>query len=121
MRDRVAVAARGLQRDDRAAFGRAIGSAHKIHLPADDADMPSARGFGIDLTRQIDLERAVDRDKPPEISEYHSVVRVGRRAQPDRGIAVGEAVEAARAHQHRANRDSRIDLFVPVVDHARGH
>ena len=44
-----AVAVRGLQRDDRVAFARTVGGAHKIHLPATDADMPSARGFSIDL------------------------------------------------------------------------
>jgi len=49
--------------------------------------MPSARGFGIDLARQIDIQRTVDRDKPPELAEHHRVVGVRRRAS-HRGAAL---------------------------------
>ena len=63
------------------AFERAIGGAHKIHLPAEDANMPSARGFSIDLACQIDLQRAVDR------GGWRIVRRLSNLQPPQRGIA----------------------------------
>jgi len=40
----------------------------KIHLAADETDMSSPCGLGVDLTGEVDLERAIDRDKAAEIA-----------------------------------------------------
>ena len=52
-----------LQRDDRTPLRGAVGGTYKIHLAADEADVSSACGLGIDLTGEVDLERAIDRDE----------------------------------------------------------
>ena len=36
-------------------------------------------------------------------------------------IAIGKPVEPARSHQHRADRNTRIDFLVPVIDDAGLH
>src|SRR6266481_6080453 len=43
------------------------------------------------------------------------------RADLDSRVAVGEAVEPRRSHQHRGYSDGGVDLLVPVVDDARLH
>src|SRR5260370_29406491 len=57
-----------LQRDDRTPLRGAVGGTDKIHLPADKADMSSPSGLGVDLTGQVNLERAIDRDEAAEIA-----------------------------------------------------
>ena len=46
----------------------------------------------------------IDRDKAAEIAEHQRVMGIARRADVDRWVAVGEAVEPAGAHQHQASR-----------------
>ena len=46
---------------------------------------------------------------------------IGRRADLDRRVAVGEAVEPRGSHQHRRHGDGGVDLLVPVVDDAGLH
>jgi hypothetical protein len=55
-----------LQRDDRSPLRRAIGGAHEIHLPADQTDVPSCRGFRVYLPRKVDFERPIDSNKAAE-------------------------------------------------------
>ncbi len=43
------------------------------------------------------------------------------RADLDRRVAVGEAVEPRGSHQHRRHSDGGVDLLVPVVDDAGLH
>ena len=93
----------------------------EIHLAADKADMPSPCGLGIDLAGEVDLERAIDRDEAAEIAEHQRVMGVRRRADLDRRVAVGEAVEPRGSHQHRRHGDGGVDLLVPVVDDAGLH
>jgi hypothetical protein len=46
---------------------------------------------------------------------------IRRRADFDRWVAVGEAVEPRGTHQHRRHGDGEVDLLVPVVDDAGLH
>ena len=75
----------------------------------------------VDLTRHVDFERAIDRDEAAEIAKHQRVMGIGRRAELDRRVAVGEAVEPRGSHQHRRHGDGRVDLLVSVVDDARLH
>ena len=103
------------------AVSGAVGGTDKIHLPADKADMFSPCGLGVDLTGEVDLERAVDRDEAAEIAEHQRVMGIRCRADLDRRVAVGEPVEARGSHQHRRHGDGGVDLLVPVVDDAGLH
>ena len=47
----------------------AVGDTYKIHLPADKAGMSSPCGLGVDLTGEVDLERAIDRDEAAETAK----------------------------------------------------
>ena len=78
--------------------------------------MPSPCGLGVDLTGEVDLKRAIDRDEAAEIAEHQRVMGIGRRADMDRRVAVGEAVEPRGSHQHRRHGDAGVEFLVPVVD-----
>ena len=83
--------------------------------------MPSPCGLGIDLAGEVDLERSVDRDEAAEIAEHQRVMGVRRRADVDRRVAVGEAIDPRRSHQHRRDGDAGVDFLVPIVDDAGLH
>jgi hypothetical protein len=107
--------------DDRSSLRRTVGCTDEVHLAADKPDMPSSCGLRIDLAGEVDLERTVDRDEPAEIAEHQRVVCVRGCADVDRRIAVREAVEASRSHQHCCHGDPGIDLLVTVVDDGGRH
>src|SRR5438477_3513248 len=83
--------------------------------------MPSPCGLGVDLTGEVDLKRAINRDEAAEIAEHQRVMGIRRRADLKRRVAVDEAVEPRRSHQHRRHGDGGVDLLVPVVDDAGLH
>jgi hypothetical protein len=49
-------------------------------------------------------------DKAAEIAEHQRVMGIRRRADLDRRVAVGEAVEPRGSHQHRRHGDAGVDL-----------
>jgi hypothetical protein len=55
---RLAVSGNSLERDDRRAARRARSPADEIDLPSDRPDVDAAERLGIDLSREVDLERA---------------------------------------------------------------
>src|SRR5204863_1364183 len=67
---------RRLQRDNGSSLRCPVGSANKVHLPTDGADMPPSRRFGIYLAGQVDFERTVDRDEAAELAENQRVMRI---------------------------------------------
>jgi hypothetical protein len=83
--------------------------------------MTSCCGFSVYLSRQVDLECSVNRDKAAEIPEHQRIVSVRSGAETDRGVAIGEAIEPARAHQHRRDGDPRIEFLALVIDNAGLH
>ena len=83
--------------------------------------MPSCCGFRVYLPGKVDFERPIDRNKAAEIAEHQRIVGVRGSTDADRGVAIGEAVEPPRAHQHRRDGDPWIDFLVPVIDNAGLH
>jgi hypothetical protein len=110
-----------LQRDDRSSLRCPVRSADEVHLPTDHADMPASRRFGVYLAGQVDFKRTVDGDEAAEFAENQRVVCIRGCADLDCGIAIGKPVEPARSHQHRPDRNARIDFLVPVIDDADLH
>jgi hypothetical protein len=44
-------------------------------MAADQTDVPSLCGLGIDLPGKVHLERAVDRDETTEVAEHQRIMR----------------------------------------------
>src|SRR6202040_3712251 len=85
--------------------------------PRDRADRYNTLEYWGELGKL--LERALYRDEAAENVKLQRVMGVGRCADLDRRISIGEAVEPRGSHQHRRHGDGGVDLLVPVVDEDR--
>jgi hypothetical protein len=85
--------------------GRAAG---QVGQPAMAADPSATRPSGIDLTRQVNPRRRIDRVEPPDRGQPGRIVGLADRAEGDAG-QVGKARK-----ERRAARNARCSLPSPI-------
>src|SRR5437899_910405 len=102
------LASGGGQRDDRGAAARAAGAEDEIELAADARHLPAAEALRRHLTREVDLERRVDRDEPIETRDDVRIVHELGGLHVDAVVVTDEVEQPARPHGLR-------DVHAPAV------